>query len=67
MLRLFLAPTMPLLPQQALEIDTLRSLDWKTQRPVPDKLCEWSKTSADAENGCVVQRLLESVMVEENS
>lgn len=53
--------------QQSFEVDTLRSLDRQTEGAVPDELRQRTKSSADAEDGSVVERFVESVMVEEHS
>lgn len=55
------------LVQDTLEVDALGSLDGQTQCSVPDELCKWPKTTADAESGSVVECLLEAVVVEENA
>ena len=54
------------LVQYALEVNALRALDRQTQCSVPDKLCEWSKTTADTESGSVVECLLEAIVVEKD-
>ena len=55
------------LVQDALKVDALGSLNRQSQRPVPDELRKRPKSTADTERRRVVERLLESVMVEENS
>ena len=55
------------LVQYALQVDRLGPLDGKTQCPVPNQLCERAQTTADTEGRCVVERLLEAEVVEENT
>lgn len=53
--------------QQARNVDTLGTLDGETKGPVPDELDKRSKGTANTESNGVVQRLLEAVMVEEDT
>lgn len=53
--------------QETLEVDTLWSLDRETKGTAPDKLGEWAKSTADTEGDGVVKRLLEAVVVEEDT
>jgi len=40
--------------EDTLEIDTLRPLDGQTQCPIPDKLCQRTKATANTEGSCIV-------------
>ena len=62
--RLFLSSD---LVEDTLKVDGLGTLNRQTQCPVPDELCERSKTTANTESGSVVKSLLETVMVEEDT
>jgi hypothetical protein len=53
--------------KKSLQIDTLWSLNWQTQSSVPDELCEGPKASTDTESDRVVEWLLESIMMEQDS
>lgn len=53
--------------EESLQIHTLRSLNWQTQRSVPDELCKGPKASTDTESDRVVEWLLESIMMEQDS
>lgn len=55
------------LVQDALEVDRLWSLNRQAQRPIPDQLCQWAQPTADTEGSGVVQRFLETVVVEEDT
>lgn len=57
----------PNLVQDALKVNALRALDGQTQCAIPDELCERSETTADTEGSSVVERLLEAVVVEEDT
>ena len=53
--------------QEAFQVDALRSLDRETQCSVPNQLCQRTQASADTESSSIVQRLVESKVVEEHS
>lgn len=53
--------------EQSFEINRLWSLDWQSESSVPDELCQWTETSADTESGSVVERVVETVVVEEHT
>jgi hypothetical protein len=55
------------LVEDALKVDGLGSLDGKTQSPVPDELCKRAEAAADTKGGSVVERLLEAVVVEQDT
>ena len=57
----------PDLLQDTSKIDAFRSLDWQTQRPIPNKLCQRTKTTANTECRSVVECLPETVVVEEHT
>ena len=42
-------------------------LNAKAKCAIPDQLCQWAKTSANTEGGSVVQRVVETVVVEQNT
>ncbi len=65
--RIDLLALMPSHIQQPLQINTFRSLNRQTKRPIPDQLCEWAETTAHAEGDGVVKWLLEAVVVEEDA
>jgi hypothetical protein len=63
----FAQPLFADLVKNALEVNRLGALNRQTQRPVPDELCKWSKTTADTKGGRVVKCLGEAVVVEKNA
>lgn len=52
---------------QAQEVNALRTLDGQAEGTVPDELDERAQSTADTEGDGVVEGLLESVVVEENT
>ena len=65
--RLITPPLRANLVQDALQVDALGPLNRQTQRPVPDELRKRPKSTADTKRRSVVERLLESEVVEENT
>ena len=53
--------------EETLEVNALRPLNGQTKRSIPDQLRQRTQTARYTECGCVVQSLVESVVVEENS
>lgn len=55
------------LVQNALQVDALWPLDGQAQCPIPNELCEGPEATADTEGCCVIERLFEAIMVEEDA
>lgn len=53
--------------EDTLQVDALGALNGQAESAVPDELCKGAKTTRDAEGGGVVKRLVEAVVVEEDT
>lgn len=52
---------------QSQEIDALGALNRQAERAVPDELHQGPKSTADTKGNCIVKRLLEAVVIEEDT